>query len=283
MKKIISLLLALLTLLVCFVSCNESSGGSRHMDPLSAQHSELSELITNLNREAPYAEKFTLYNSVIAHIAQHSCSLDIEPLLRKMLLGGWKDAQDNYIEYTYVYEDYSNLVGDYWFSTNLPSSKKTGNTYYYYSNVSGNGLSIGYGDKITKAETENYLIFFVANGINVYCKINNKNYTMQINNSVTKVEKGNAKLAYECIAKKIDLFKNPSSVVVSQCYVDHEEKIVYATIQGTNGFGGTVTNKYKLYELSGYYFIDEIEHGYVNTNIDLEELNKKLMAYVSAS
>ena len=40
------------------------------------------------------------------------------------------------------------------------------------------------------------------------------------------------------------------------------------------------TEDYKLYEIAGSYFISEYSHNY-STNINLEELNQKLQAYVS--
>ena len=67
---------------------------------------------------------------------------------------------------------------------------------------------------------------------------------------------------------------------VTSCYVDYETKEVFATIQATNGFGGMTTEDYKLYEIAGSYFISEYSHNY-STNINLEELNQKLQAYVS--
>ena len=87
-------------------------------------------------------------------------------------------------------------------------------------------------------------------------------------------------MAYVYIAKHIFDYKVPNSVKVTQCYVDYDEKTVYATIQASNSFGGTVSQEYKLYMLGNSYYMDEYSHNY-STNIDLDELNQKLQNYVS--
>ena len=101
-----------------------------------------------------------------------------------------------------------------------------------------------------------------------------------MNTTYEKAQKGNAKTAYVYIAKQIFDYKVPDSVKVTQCYVDYDEKIVYATIQASNSFGGTVSKEYKLYMIGNYYYMDEYSHNY-STNIDLDELNQKLQNYVS--
>ena len=143
-------------------------------------------------------------------------------------------------------------------------------------------LVIYYEDRVTEEQVDNHFITFYENYISVYNVADNKTYILNSNPSYVKERKGNAKLAYECIAKKIFSFKNPSSVVVTGCYVDYDERKVYATIQATNGFGALTTSDYRLYEIGGYYFMDEYSHNY-STNINLDELNEKLQSYVVKS
>ena len=69
---------------------------------------------------------------------------------------------------------------------------------------------------------------------------------------------------------------------VTLCYFDCEEKVAYVTIQATNGFGGTNNTDYKLYEIGGRYYIDEYSHSYNWSNVDLDELNEKLQAFVAS-
>ena len=197
-----------------------------------------------------------------------------------MLYGEWEDAEGNYITYTFIYEDYYNTDGSTWYGTNLPNSKKTGNTYYYYIETKNNALVIGYQDKITEDKTDNFVISFEENGISVQNKIDGKTYALSLNANYDKVQKGNAKLAYVCIAKQVFNFKNPSSVKITQCYVNYSSKIVYATIQATNSYGGTVTEQYALYESDGQYNIVKYSNSY-SSNIDLKELNNKLQQYVA--
>ena len=243
-------------------------------------HAQLLSKIDNANFELSYSELYSIYREAVNHKAEYNCELDLTNIIENMLYGEWKDANDNYITYTYIYEDYNNTTGNTWYGTNLPPSKISGNTYYYYTEVKDDKLVIGYEDKLTEEKTDNFVITFDKNKISVENKINSTTYELSMSQGHDKVQKGNAKLAYIYIAKKIFSFKYPGSVMVTSCYVDYEEKVVYATIQATNGFGGTNNTDYKLYEVNGSYYITEYSHNY-STNIDLSELNQKLQAYVS--
>ena len=165
-------------------------------------------------------------------------------------------------------------------ATNLKTSKVDGNSYYYYTNANGTSLVIGYEDKITNDQTDNFVIDFYEDHITVKNKNNDTEYRLDRDHTFEAVVKGNAKLAYVYLAKKVFSFKYPASVQVTSCYVDCKTKIVYVTIQATNGFGGTNNTKYKLYEQNGQYFIEEYSHSQP-TNVDLEELNQKIQAYVA--
>lgn len=243
-------------------------------------HAQLVEKIKNANFELSYSELYLIYTESLNHKSEYNCELDLTNLIENMLYGEWKDANDNYIAYTYVYKDYNNTYGSSWYGTNLPTSKISGNTYYYYTEVQDNKLIIGYEDRLTEDKTDNFVITFAENKIIVQNKIENTTYELSMNQGYSRVQKGNAKLAYIYIAKKIFNFKAPGSVKVTSCYVDYESEVVYATIQATNGYGGSNNTDYKFYEVNGTYYMTEYNHNY-STNVDLSELNRKLQAYVS--
>lgn len=247
----------------------------------NTNHDAITTEILNASYETQYSELYSLYLTATNHKAENGCNIDAytELLLKYMLYGKWSDADGNYITYTYIYEDYGNTSGTTWYGTNLPTSKVSGNTYYYYTKIENGKLVIGYEDKITEEKTDNFVITFGEHTITVANKIYNSTYVLSLNDNYDKVQKGNARLAYIYIAKKIFTFKNPSSVEVTACHVDYETRTVYATIRATNSYGGIVSEDYKLYESGGKYYITEYEHNY-STNIDLDELNEKLQAYV---
>ena len=247
----------------------------------NSQHGEIVTQISNSSYETSYSELFSLYTSAVNHKNQCSCDLDFEELIKNMLYGEWKDSDGTYITYTYVYTDYNNTTGSTWYGTNLATSKTSGNTYYYYTKVENNTLVIGYQDKLTEDKTDNFVISFAENSISVDSLVDNKTYTLSMNTSYSKARKGNAKLAYVYIAKQVFKFKNPSSVKITSCYVDYDDKVVYATVQASNNLGGTVTTEYKLYEVAGSYYMTEYSYNY-STNINLTELNQKLKSYVAS-
>lgn len=258
-------------------SCGEKESQTIGVD---TDHADLVSKIRSANYELSYQELYAIYSAAVSHKSESNCDLDLTNLLESMLYGEWKDANDNYINYTYVYEDYNNTFGGAWYYTNLPTSRISGNTYYYYTEVKDDKLVIGYEDKLTEDRTDNFIIAFDEDRILVENLINGSDYKLMMSQGYDKVQKGNAKLAYIYIAKQIFDFKYPGSVKVTSCYVDYESKDVYATIQATNGFGGTNNTDYKLYERNGHYYIVEYDHSY-STNVDLTELNQKLQAYVS--
>ena len=256
--------------------------GEKEVRTLSkrSDHSNLQAQIYSASYELSYSELYSVYTCALRHQAEYNCTLDLTGLLEDMLYGEWKDTDGNYITFTYIYNDYNNTTGSTWYGTNLPTSKISGNTYYYYTKVENENLIIGYQDRLTEDKTDNFVISFKESGISVLNKINNTTYELPYTASYSKVQKGNAKLAYIYIAKQILDFKYPSSVQVTACYVDYDTKEVYATIQATNGFGGTNNRDYLLYESNGRYYMTEYSHDY-STNVDLAELNQKLQAYVS--
>lgn len=289
MKKtllIISSCLIVFVAILSFTGCDYLLGRDYQEETTTAPpygdqvHWEIEERIDNSDFKTSYSELYNIYESVIAHQNEHKCYINIEPLLTNMLYGKWEDSNDNYISYTYKYENYNNTVGKTWYGTSLSTSKISGNTYYYYLEVDGTNLIIGYEDKLTEEKTANFVITFYEDHISVYNKNDQLTYRLELKNNYDKVQEGNARMAYIYIGKNIFDFKNPSSVKVTSCHVDYEEKVVYATIQANNSYGGTVTEDYIIYEIGGQYYMDESYNSY-STNIDLNELNQKLQHYVS--
>lgn len=261
-------------------TCNNCGAKYSTYFSSGTEHSKLQDQIFNTSIETPYAKLYSLYQSVLAHQAECDKEFNMKTLLTSMLYGQWIDEEGNYINYRYCYTDYNNTNGRTWYSTNLKTSKISGNTYYFYTDIVDSKLIIGYQDQITEEETDNFIITFDQNSISVLNKNDNKTYTLNMNPNYHKVQKGNAKTAYIYIAKKILSFKAPNSVKVTQCYVDYETETVYATIMAANSFGGNTATEYKLYESLGQYYITDYSHNY-STNIDLDELNQKLQNYVA--
>ena len=245
------------------------------------------EKIAFFNVESDYSEMYEEYKIIVEHSKEHNCEIlnkyEFKNLLKCMLYGTWQDKDNNKISYTYVYENYNDTYGSSWFYTTLPTSKKANNDYYYYIDYKNEKAVIGYQDQITEDKTDNYIISFKESSIHLENLINNKSYDLFIDKTTEKVEKGNAKLAYIYIAKTIYNFKNPSSVEVTQCYVEHDTKTVYATIQAMNSFGGTIKTKYMLWknDATDSYYISEIQHSYNGSNIYLDELNKRLKNFIN--
>ncbi len=281
-KKLLVIFVFMLSIVCVFASCNNITTPSEAPPSCASPdtHTHLIDKMAKTDFESAYSELYSVYTESSNHKAECKCDLDVKNLLETMLYGEWKDAKGNHITQNYSYENYDNTRGESWFNTNLPTSKISGNTYYYYTEVKNDKLVIGFEDKVTEDKTDNFIITFNKNSITVQNETNNTTYELSMNQGYTKVEKGNAKLAYVYIAKNILRFKFPESVKVTSCYVDYETKVVYATIQATNELGGTGNTDYKLYELNGSYYITESDHNY-STNIDLSELNDKLQEYIS--
>ena len=292
MKKV--LIAVILLAVLATVGCkNKTSADSIEIEShLSEQTSididnSLLEKISSFNVESDYSEMYKEYKIIVEHYKEHNCDIlneyKFKNLLKYMLYGTWQDKNDNKISYTYVYENYNDTYGSSWFNTTLPTSMKSDNDYYYYMDYKNEKVVIGYQDQITEDKTDNYLISFKESNIHLEILINSKSYDLFLDSATEKVVKGNAKLAYIYIAKNIYNFKNPESVKVIQCYVDHKAKTVYAIIQASNSFGGTIKTKYMLWknDATDSYYISEIQYSYNDSNVDLDELNKRLKNFVN--
>ena len=125
-------------------------------------HKDFADRMADASHESSYNELDTLYQEVLNHQKENSCDIfetgisywEKYKLMEAMLYGEWKNANGDYINYTYVYDNYDNTSGSTWYGTNLPTSKISGNTYYYYAEVKDNKLVIGYQDKITEDKSK---------------------------------------------------------------------------------------------------------------------------------
>ena len=151
-KKLLFVIALILTLVCVYSSCDNTtpSGTPSHNFTKDTNHAQLVNKIGNANFELSYSELYSIYKEAINHKAEYNCELDLANLLKNMLYGKWKDASDHYIAYSYVYEDYNNTEGSTWYGTNLPTSKISGNTYYYYTDIKDDKLIIGYEDKLKR-------------------------------------------------------------------------------------------------------------------------------------
>lgn len=247
------------------------------------EHTNILNKIANSSYETSYQELYAIYTEILSHKKDCTSSIDSSYtayLLENMLYGKWQDSNGNYIRFSYEYSNYNNTAGSTWYYTNLPSSKISGNNYYYYTKVENNNLIIGYEDTLTEERTNNFIITFGESEITVLNENNNKTYVLSLDKDYDKVQKGNARLAYIYIAKRIFDFKNPDSIKITCCCVNYETKKVYATIQATNSYGGTINTDYVFYESNGKYYFEKYSHDY-SSNIDLSELNQKLQEYIA--
>lgn len=294
MKKVF--IAILLLVLMSLVGCkNQTAVDSvENDDSLSEQVSididkTLIEKISSFNEESDYSEMYEEYKIIVEHSKEHNCdilsSYYFKDMLEYMLYGTWKDEKGNIFSYTYVCENYYNTRASSWLHTNLPSSKKADNIYYYYIGYRKEKIVIGYKDQITEAKTDNYVISYNQSSILVQNLNNNTFYNLSLDATVEKIQRGNAKLAYIYIAKNIYKFKNPGSVTVSQCYVEYSTKKVYVTIQAMNSFGGVIKTKYALWknDTTDSYYIIEDQHSYNYSNVDLNELNSKLKNHINSN
>ena len=271
---------------ICIVSSCSSDKTSSQTQSQRTQtnahtkaHEGLKVDIAKINKETAYSDIYSVYEKAVNHREEYKCGLDIDNLLLNMLYGRWEDSNGNYISYIFYYQNYDNTEGNTWYGTNLKTSKTFGNTYYYFTETKKEKLIIGYQDKLTDEKTENFIITFKENSILVESYVDNEFYEMNLCDN-NKIVKGNAKMAYVYIGKKIFSFKAPNSVQITKCHVDAVEEIVYFTAQASNSFGGSIETEYKIYKIGDYYFIEEYANRY-STNVDLDELNRKLQEYVA--
>jgi hypothetical protein len=201
-----------------------------------------------------------------------------EGILKLMFLGKWTSGNSG-VSYQKVYSDYANTISSDWFSNNLLDSTIAGTAYYFYIHYENHKLIIGYQDRITNVETDNYQITFSANSISLYSLIESKTYTMSRDTTFTRVVRDNAKMAYEYTARVVSQFKDPQSLVIRKCYVYPDSGYIIIETSAANSVGGLVIKTYKVSKIGNEFYIVETS-SISYSNIDVEELNSKVSAYI---
>ena len=202
-------------------------------------------------------------------------------LMELMLLGYWGQGEIYIKNYCY-YNDYNNtnLVSS--LGIGIPTSKESGQSYYYYKESTDEGLVIGYESIITEDQTDNFLINFKENEITVFSYVENKTYNMKRSTTYTPPAlKDNAKNAYIYLANVISNFYDPRSVVVNQCEYNALAESCYVSISAANRVGGTLAKTYWIDKFNGSYTIHEWPYGVDSSNVDINELNQKLQEYIN--
>ena len=198
-----------------------------------------------------------------------------------MIYGKWSNGLEYFI-CRYAYEDFENEFGNSWFGTSLLTSKISDDEYYVYTDIEDNKLVVGYVDKKTEKKTENFLISFNKDSISLFNLNDGESYVLSLDTTFDKIEKGNARLAYIYIANKIFTFLEPSAIKITRCYVDHDKKIVYATVKSPDSYGNYDATDYKFYEKNSSFYMEKCSYDH-STNINLSELNTRLQNYVSTT
>lgn len=254
-------------------SCGEKES---EIIPVNADHAELQQKIDEFDKQTPYADAYALYRDAVAHRTECGCELDLTKLIQDMFFGKWVNDKGDFISLRYAYEDYNNTKGNSWYGNNLLTSQDPDRSYFYYTKVEGEKLIIGYQDRETAEKTDNYLITFRENGVTVWNNNDSTGYFLDRDPSFDGVQKGNARLAYNCLSKSLSSFDRPDTVEITGCYVDYGTKIVYAVIRYTDQSGRIRKHTYRLYEQNGQYTMEEYEHSY-SSNVDLDELNQMVL------
>ena len=198
-----------------------------------------------------------------------------------MFYGKWVHSSGKYITFRYISEDYNDTKGTAWYGTGLTTSQAPGRSYYYYTRVEGGTLIIGYQDRETEEQTDNYLITFRENGIAVWNNNDDTEYLLERDGAYVGVVKGNAKLAYAYINRLLSTLDHPESIrEVFGCNVDYDEQTVCVSLLFTDkNANGSSTNRkedYKLYERDGRFCADEYEYS-SRSNIDLTEMTQMIV------
>lgn len=297
---VVLVVIVLVTMIRC-VSCSGGSSGNTNEGGSSsngstftpdndgeqpgcgAEHQTLQNKIDQSTEEDSYSELFSIFKEAAAHKNNKDCDLNMYELLENMSYGEWKDADGNFLRRYLCYTDYNNTKGSSLFSTNLPNSKIIGSDYYFYTKADGDKLVIGYEDDVTNEEKDNFVITYKENSILVSNKIDNSTYSLNLNADFVKIQKGNAKRAYEYIAKNIMKFDSPILIQATKCYVDYDSGMVYATlVHSYLGVQIETVGTYKFYEVDGVYYVANYYGTIERTNVDIDELNNKLYSYVSS-
>ena len=253
---------------------------------LRQQYNEVNDAFSNrvvLSIDTSFEDLFAFY-SAVKNVDDKYVKWNFDDMYPQifevMFFGEW--ISDNYsVGRQRVYSNYANTETSDWFSNNLPNSKIYGTAYYYYNNYDNHKMIVGYQDRVTNEKTDNYEITFFANSILVYSLIESKTYTLSRNLTYPRVVRDSAKMAYEYIARIVQNFKDPQTLVIRQCHVYSDEGYVVFESSAANSVGGIVIKTYKVTKVGNYYSATEISSN-TNSNIDVDELNEKIQAYIDS-
>lgn len=271
--------LFLLFLISVFLICSASA----QTDIISSK-TQIIDYSKKLDESSSYADLWHCYNSIeqYANYQKDTTLTQIRrDLMEMMLFGRWEGTGDEVIKLEGYYDDYNNTNLRTTLTVDLPTSKKSGQSYYYYTESTDEGLIIGYKNKITEDKTDNFLINFKENEIIVFSYITNATYNMIRSSTYNRpIRKDNAKNAYIYIANIIDDFYDPRSVVINQCQYNASLESCYFSVSAANRVGGTVRNSYYIIKFDGSYSMNEWPYD-ITSNVNIKELNQKLQEYVN--
>lgn len=277
MKRILSLLL-IASLLLTSTICSATA-----QTEIIKDKNEIISFSNTLDESSSYADLWRCYDSIQKYTGyrQDTALMQIRrDLMELMLLGYWGQGEIYIKNYCY-YNDYNNtnLVSS--LGIGIPTSKESGQSYYYYKEPTDEGLIIGYESIITGDQTDNFRINFRETEIVVYSFVENKTYNMRRSTTYTPPAlKDNAKNAYIYIANVLTDFYNPSSVVIKACEYNAHAESCYVTISAANRVGGTLTKSYWISKLNGSYTMMEWPYD-ITSNVYIKELNQKLQEYIN--
>ena len=300
MKRILSLILLLITLSLPLAACSKADMyefnkavydvGEDIYDmvkpEIEKEHDEWVSFMEHQCLYPSYSSLFAKHDQFMSHVAMHDCSHSKENYYYLLLLGTWKDSNGKYIRLSYKYTNYDNTYGEHRFSTNLSTSQTYNNDYYFYFESTynnGNKLIIGYQNKETDQKIENFRVSFYSDHILLYSFIENKTYTLMRDPDNNGMVKGYAKRAYDWISSFVSYIHSADNGVsnfeAEWCYVTDES--VYCSLSWRDGEGTLVKGKYRFYKENGSLMYETTTYTY-DSNINITELNNKLLNYLSS-
>lgn len=220
----------------------------------------------------PYATLYSLYMDAITHQNACSCDFNYSGLLEYMIYGKWESVSGYSIELRQFYYDYYDTVPFVWLSIYLPSIG-----FREYSVETENEKLIFYfADDDLEEKTKSLEITFAMDHIIVKNLLNGSTYNLFLDTSAEKVVTGLSMHAFDCITNNFDSFAYPEEIKILSCWVDFNDKTVNTVINYKNSSGESVEGEFVFYYENGVYGVDEVNHSYSDSNVDVEELNSKL-------
>jgi hypothetical protein len=297
MKRILSLILLLITLSLPLAGCSASKVtkinkvvydvGEDIYDkvkrPILKEHDELYDFLKYQRNSPSYSLLFAKHDQLIKHVSNHDdCSFYLQDYYLLLLLGTWKDDNGKYIRLYRNYTDYDNTQFQVHFNTNLSTSNTSGNQYFFYFDATHNQkMIIGYQNKKTEQKIENFRVSFYSDHILLYSFIENKTYTLIKDTNDTGMEKGNSKRAYNWISSFVTHISSTDANLltfkVEWCYVT--DISIYCSLSWEDGNGTLVQKKYRFYAEGETLMYETTSYSY-DSNINVRELNDMLQYYI---